>query len=171
VNAIQCAAIAVLFAIAPALAQEASPPQPKPSGELEVHVVVTPDPDIGKKWISSAPSPGFTIARTNRIPERGTAHIAFLVTGHKVSESGHPDITIDVVIRKPDGTVLSATRDYAKVVYHTGEGGFVMADPTLHIRFDSSDPPGEWVVEAFAKDRLAASKSYARGAFVLGGNG
>ncbi len=133
--------------------------KPTPPGKLAVHVAISNDPSFSKKWIESAPSESFTIHRIQQIRQGQTAYIAFLVTGHKADADGRPDIVVDAVIRKPDGTLLAEMPSCCSVRYLTGSTGFVMADPAIDVRFDTTDALGMWTIEAIAKDQLAGTRA------------
>lgn len=133
--------------------------KPNPPGELAVHVAVSSDPGFSKKWVESAPSNSFTIHRIKQIRQGQTAYIAFLITGYTAGTDGRPDVVVDAVIRKPDGTLLAEMPACCSVRYVTGKGGFVMADPAIDLKFDATDAPGSWTIEASAKDRLAGTSA------------
>lgn len=142
--------LATVVAVQPVAAVEANR-----AGELSVHVAISNDPRFVDDWIRTAPSPGVTIRRIREVQIGDVAHIGFIVTGHRVSATGIPNIEIDVIVRTPNGAILMAQKAYARVRYKTGEGGFIMADPAMDIKFELGDPAGLWRIEATARDRIA----------------
>ncbi len=142
--------------------------RPNPPGDLAVHVAISSDPDFSKKWIESAPSDSFTINRIQQIRQGQTAYIAFLVTGHTVGADGRPDVVVDAIIRKPDGTLLADMPACCSIRYVTNKGGFVMADPAIDVKFDTSDALGSWSFEASARDQLAGTAASGESQLQLG---
>jgi hypothetical protein len=130
-----------------------------PTGTLEVWVSVSSSPDYVKEWTHTPSTHPIKITELKSMRAGQTAYIAFITSGHSVDENGYPDISVDLVIRKPDGSVLFERKEYAAIKYRTGAIGFAMADPALDLKLDPGDPTGTYQIEATAWDRRAKSRS------------
>jgi len=148
--------IVVLLAllIAPALAINPNPP-----GKLEIIVAISGSPRYIEDWVKKPSSQPIVIKRLKQLKLGGTAYIGFIITGHRTDPNGTPNLEVDYVIRKPDGSIVFQEESAAKVQYKTGEGGFVMADPALDFTVDPGDPLGTWRVEATVRDILEKSEA------------
>ena len=140
---------------------------PNVPGDLAVHVAISDDPRFSEKWIASAPSNAFVTSRLKEVRPGQAVHIGFLVTGHTAGADGRPDVVVSAAVRTPDGALLFDMPDCCTVRYETGQGGFVMADPAIDIRFDGTDPLGMWKVEATAIDKLAGTAATGSSTFEL----
>lgn len=132
-----------------------------PPGTFAVHVAIAKNPAFVKEWMRTPSTHPITIPRIREAHLGQTVHIAFIVTGHRADGAGVPDLAIDVVVRQPDGSILMDERPYARVAYHTGEGGFGLGDPVLDLVLEAGDPTGTWIVEATARDARSGTRASA----------
>lgn len=140
----------------------ASPLQPKPPGSLALTVAISEDPSFATEWMSTSSSHPVEFRRLREAFIGQTAHVAFIVTGHRADAAGVPDLVIDVVVRHPNGEVLFEEAAYARVTYRTGEGGFVLGNAVMDLLLEPGDPTGTWTFEATVHDKRAGTSATGR---------
>lgn len=130
--------------------------EPRPAGELVGYIAVGTSPDFLGQWFQTPPERGPTLPLVKQFAVGDTAYVAFVLTGALPDQRGRADVTVDVRIAKPDGSVLFSQEAYARYdKLATTRPAFVMADPALDVGFDASDPLGEYSLVAIFHDKVA----------------
>jgi hypothetical protein len=140
----------------------AAPLQPKPPGSLALHVAISEDPSFATEWMSTPSTHPIKFRRLREAFIGQTVHVAFIVSGHRVDAAGMPDLVIDVAVRHPNGEVLFEEAAYARVLYQTGEGGFVLGNAIMDLMLEVGNPTGTWTFEATVHDHRAGTRATGR---------
>ena len=82
--------------------------------------------------------------------------LTFFITGPGLDASGAADVTADITIRKPDGTVYFRGKD---AQCWSGKYSYVpdstqVADAKVKLRIEPKDPAGKYSVEATVHDKI-----------------
>jgi hypothetical protein len=66
------------------------------------------------------------------------------------------DVTYDIVIRKPDGSIYGEQKDFVglKGKYVAPAHSLQLAKERMGIRIDSQDPSGTYTVEVMVRDHI-----------------
>ncbi len=94
----------------------------------------------------------------------GTTHVrrdvpvflTFFITGPGLDDSGAADVTADIIVRKPDGTVYFEGKDAPcwSGKYPYAPDSTQVADAKVKLRIEPRDPAGKYSVEAAVHDKI-----------------
>jgi len=117
-------------------------------------VIVTPDQDWEKKWKTPGVPPHFL--RASSVKRGGELFILTMFTNPKVDEHRVADVTVDIDVRRPDGS--SATHSEGAKCYKgklLGPPDHVfLCAPVVNFVGEKSDPAGTWSVRITITDKI-----------------
>jgi len=128
--------------------------EPNSPGDLSVIVFVSPTDRFIEEWISTPPEHGPTIKRIQEAKADQLVYVGFIVTGYTTDDNGSTTFDVDVRVVYPSGEELFKKDKFA--VYHGAprSAGFVLADPVLELMIESTDPMGQYTIQAVVHDRV-----------------
>jgi hypothetical protein len=82
--------------------------------------------------------------------------LTFFITGPGIDTSGAADVTADIVIRKPDGSVYFEGKDAPcwGGKYQYSPESTQVADAKIKLRIETGDPAGKYSIEAIVHDKI-----------------
>ena len=82
--------------------------------------------------------------------------LTIFIAGPGVDASGAADVTADIVIRKPDGSVYFEGKEAScwSGKYPYSPESMQVADAKIKLRIEPKDPPGKYSVEATVHDKI-----------------
>ena len=82
--------------------------------------------------------------------------LTFFIAGPGVDASGAADVTADIVIRKPDGSIYFEGKDAPcwSGKYPYSPESTQVADAKIKLRIEPKDPAGKYTVEATVRDKI-----------------
>jgi hypothetical protein len=92
---------------------------------------------------------------TSNVKRDVPVFLTFFITGPGLDTSGAADVTADITIRKPDGTIYFQTKD---APCWSGKFPFAatstqVGDTKVKLRIEAKDPAGKYTVEATVHDK------------------
>lgn len=123
---------------------------------LAIEVSLSDSLEYQKKWVSTPIQEAVPLPRIKALRIGQTGYAAFVVSGLRGDTGGNFSYSVSWSLYDPNGKLVHEIKDYAK-----GSGrlhnkpAFYMADPALDIILESSDPAGEYVIEAMVVDKIA----------------
>jgi hypothetical protein len=117
-------------------------------------VIITKDADWEEKWNTpAANTPKFTTVDKLKIGEQGTILIFF--ANPKLDSSGSVDVTCDIKITRPDGSIT----ENSGLKGFTGKlmgppGNTFLTESIIRFVGEPSDPLGEWVIDISVRDNI-----------------
>lgn len=125
-------------------------------GDLALEVVVTENTDFINSWVSESSSKAVHVTRLRKITRNQTVHTAFLVSGYSVGKDGQYNFKINWRLIRPDGKLTFDEKSFASGHRPSPRlPSFVIADRTLELKLDSTDPLGRYILEATVEDLVA----------------
>jgi len=93
---------------------------------------------------------------TNNVRRDVPVFLTFFISGPGVDASGAADVTADIVIRKPDGSVYFEGKDAPcwSGKYPYSPDSTQVADSKIKLRIEPKDPAGKYTVEATVHDKI-----------------
>ena len=117
-------------------------------------LVMTPDEDWEEKW-NTPPEVGPQFSHTSKVERGGKLFILTMFTNPQIDDAGAAHITIDIDIKRPDGSSSMHTAD---AVCFQGELGppynVYLCGPVVGFIGEESDPAGTWSVQITLTDEL-----------------
>jgi hypothetical protein len=117
-------------------------------------VIVTPDQDWEKKWKTPKVPPHFS--RVSAVTRGEELFILTMFTNPKQDEHRVADVTVDIVVRRPDGSSSSraeGAKCYKGKLLGPPEHVFLCA-PVVSFVGEPSDPAGIWPVQITITDKI-----------------
>ncbi|PPT93580.1 MULTISPECIES: hypothetical protein [Xanthomonas] len=132
-------------------------------------LLVTSDTDWEQKWTT----PSDTVPHFKAVDHVGTGEALFVLTflsNPGLDERRHADVVCSIRVTDPTGHVAQDTVDTPCL---QGEikgdpRNVYLAQATLQVIAEASDPPGRWQVQVTVKDRRRGVSIPLTGAFTLG---
>ena len=93
---------------------------------------------------------------TSNVRQDVPVFLTFFITGPGIDASGAADVTADIVIRKPDGSVYFEGKEAPcwSGKYPYSPESTQVADAKIKLRIEPEDPVGKYSVEATVHDRI-----------------
>lgn len=135
--------------------------EPNAPGDLSVTVFVSPTDRFIEEWMSTPPEHGPTIKRIKEAKADQLVYAGFVVTGHTVDDGGSTALDVDVRVVYPNGEELFEQDKFAVYRGAPKSAGFVLADPVLELMIESTDPMGQYTIQAVAHDRVTGKTATA----------
>jgi hypothetical protein len=136
--------------------------RPNAPGKLKLDILVSDNLSFIKQWMSNDTKYGPRINPVRETVPNKMLHCVFLFSGYSASSTGQFDVVVHWKLIKPDGSVMFEQKDFA------GAHGkvrpvslFVMADNSLDLMLEENDPPGQYILEATAEDRVTGDNATA----------
>lgn len=130
---------------------------PNPEGELSIQVVAAASPDYIREWVSAPSAHDIHIDRISEIVPEQTFYVAVIVTGYGLNTSTMTDLTGDLVLQNPDGSIQfdeKAMFSHRRKMGKQGRVSFLMMDPAVDLVLEEGDQRGVFVVKAIVTDRV-----------------
>ncbi len=126
----------------------------KSHGAFCAQLLLVSDPTFFKRW--DQPSQIFEFDGVERI-ERGVWFVAIVLFANpSIDAEGDPELTIDMQIVRPDGTVMGRIRDAnaweGPPLTDDFRGKLGLATQYIRVRVEDSDPLGHYRIEATLTD-------------------
>jgi hypothetical protein len=117
-------------------------------------LIVTPDKDWEEKWNTPDVPPHFSGAST--VKKGGELFILTIYTNPQLDASGAANVTLDIDVRRPDGS--SSTHTEGAVCFQGKLGGpshnVYLCGPVVGFIGEPSDPVGAWSVRINLIDNI-----------------
>lgn len=117
-------------------------------------LVVTPDEDWEEKW-NTPPEVGPQFSHASTVEMGGRLFILTIFTNPQVDDAGAAHVTIDIDIKRPDGSSSMHTAD---ALCFQGEPGplhnLYLCGPVVGFLREPSDPAGTWSVQIGLTDEI-----------------
>ena len=130
---------------------------PNAPGDLSVTVFVSPTDKFIEEWFATPAEHGPTIKRIKEARADQLVHVGFVVTGHTAGENGATSLDVDVRVVYPNGEELFKQDKFAKYNGAPKSAGFVLADPVLQLMIESTDPMGQYTIQAVVHDKVTGT--------------
>ncbi|MDV6332839.1 hypothetical protein [Asticcacaulis sp. 201] len=130
---------------------------PDRNGRFSAMLVVVPQQELSQ--FAKPSGEGRQLSRVNRAEPGAVLAIKVLYTGLAADKNGNGEVTYDVQVYQPDGT-LYASSDYRHLAGSRGPIGDGQAvydnrEKVVLIQFEPQDKPGIYTIKATARDEVA----------------
>jgi hypothetical protein len=129
---------------------------PDSGPQLDVKVVASASPEFIKEWIGAHYNQTVEIDPVTEVKPEQVFYVAAIVSGFGLTPEGGTDITGDLILVEPDGTIAYEQKDIFshKVASGHPPEGFIMLDPAVDMALEEEDPEGSYTIKAVVRDKV-----------------
>ena len=133
----------------------ADTPNMKSKNGFGAQLYLTQNTQFFEDW-NKPGTPNLTELKNNRAHRNVPLFSAILFVDPGLDSKGSVDVTYDIVIRKPDGSIYGEQKDFVglKGKYVAPAHSLQLAKERMGIRIDSQDPSGTYTVEVIVRDHI-----------------
>ena len=133
----------------------ADTPNMKSKNGFGAQLYLTQSAQFFEDW-NKPGTPNLTELKNNRAHRNAPLFSAILFVDPGIDSKGSVDVTYDIVIRKPDGSIYGEQKDFVglKGKYVAPAHSLQLAKERMGIRIDSQDPSGTYTVEVMVRDHI-----------------
>ena len=130
-------------------------PNRKSKNGFGAQLILTEDAQFFADW-NNPETPNLTMLKKNKAHRNVPLFSAILFVDPGVDSTGSMDVTYDIVIRKPDGSIYGEQKDFVglKGKYVVPAHDLQLAQERMGIRIDNQDPAGTYTVEVTVHDHI-----------------
>ncbi|MEI6072661.1 MAG: hypothetical protein WCS31_12765 [Verrucomicrobiae bacterium] len=133
----------------------ADTPHMKSKNGFGAQLFLTESAQFFKDW-NKPETPSLTTLKNNKAHRNVPLFSAVLFVDPGTDSNGSVDVTYDIVIRKPDGSIYGAQKDFVglKGKCVVPAHALQLAQERMGIQIDSQDPSGTYTVEITVRDHM-----------------
>jgi len=136
-------------------------------GAFNVNLVITESRGGLRKWLamSNSERDRFAIKQKFRPDQKG--YLVLVLTNYDLARDGNVDLTAQLTLIGPDGTVVYEHRDLGKSAWGHPMQGYLAIKPEVDFSFDANDRAGIYTCRVTVSDNLRGEVVSAEGKVLL----
>ncbi len=121
-----------------------------------------------KKFFDNWNTPAIPHFTNTFVASRGVPIYTMVVfAGAGLRSDGTADVTYDVIVRKPDGSIYGQDKDLIGVKERIDPDGLYLVRDYFAVRIEPNDPAGEYTVEISVRDNVKKSELHLKRKFTV----